>query len=241
MHQNTPKLSVVILCYRAGSEILDFVSDTKKILKKNGINDYELVLVGNYHEGSKDPTPGIVKRIALKDPRVAYVAEIKKGMMGWDMKSGLDKAAGKYIAVIDGDGQMPINDLVLVYKEITSNDYDLVKTYRITRGDGIKRKTLSFFYNLFFCLLFPGLRSRDINSKPKILTREAYQKLGLESTDWFIDAEIMIQARRYKFNIKELPTEFFGLGGKRKSFVGLKAIFEFIKNMIVYRIKEFGK
>jgi glycosyltransferase involved in cell wall biosynthesis len=161
-------------------------------------------------------------------------------MMGWDMRSGLALTDGEYIAVIDGDGQMPVGDLVRVYQKIRDEDFDLVKTYRIKRGDTAWRKIISFFYNLFFHLLFPGLKARDINSKPKIFTRWAFEKFNLKSDDWFIDAEIMIQARRHKLKIGELPTVFLGLSGRR-SFVKIKAIFEFIRNLIVYRIIEFMK
>jgi hypothetical protein len=134
---------------------------------------------------------------------------------------------------------MPIDDLIKVFNEATKNKLDLVKTYRTKRGDGIKRKLLSYCYNICFSLLFPGVNSSDINSKPKIFSREAYKKLDLKSNDWFIDAEIMIQAKRNNFKIKEIPTSFLGLKGSRKSFVNSITIFEFIRNLIVYRIKEF--
>jgi glycosyltransferase involved in cell wall biosynthesis len=236
---NRPDLSVVILCYRAGDSVRQFVDNVVKTLKDSDVNNYELVLVGNFFDQS-DITPRIVADIASKNSRIKYIAEKKQGMMGWDMRSGLALTDGEYIAVIDGDGQMPVGDLVRVYQKIRDEDFDLVKTYRIKRGDTAWRKIISFFYNLFFHLLFPGLKARDINSKPKIFTRWAFEKFNLKSDDWFIDAEIMIQARRHKLKIGELPTVFLGLSGRR-SFVKIKAIFEFIRNLIVYRIIEFMK
>jgi len=233
-----PELSVVILCYKAGESIRGFVEEVQSLFGREGIISYELILVGNYLSGTNDVTPLVVKEIALAWDNIQYVAEEKKGMMGWDMKSGLNLARGKYIAVIDGDGQMRIDDLVKVYQEILATGADLVKTYRLERGDSPWRKLISLTYNLFFKLLFPGLSVRDINSKPKSLTQAAYQKLRLSSDDWFIDAEIMIQARRFNFKIVEIPTVFLGLTGRR-SFIGAKAVIEFIKNLIVYRIKEF--
>ena len=76
-----------------------------------------------------------------------------------------------------------------------------------------------------------------MNSKPKILTRNAYSRMHLKSDDWFIDAEIMIQARRLGLRISELPTGFLGLTGRR-SFVRPAAILEFLRNLIRYRIAE---
>lgn len=233
-------LSIVILCYKAENKAVKFVEKVENRLKNFNINNYELILVGNYLANSKDKTPKIVEKIASQSNYMTFVAKEKKGMMGWDMRSGLDIAKGNYISVIDGDGQMPTDDLIRVYKKIKNNKLDLVKTYRVKREDGIKRKIISNIYNLIFNILFPGLDSKDINSKPKIFSKSAYKKLNLKSNDWFIDAEIMIKARRHKFNIDNLPTRFEYLKG-RKSFVGTKAIFEFIYNLFIYRIKEFFK
>jgi len=234
---NQPTLSVVILCYRAGESTRDFVQKMIAVLQKDGINDYELVLVGNYHQGSNDTTPQVVQALASQNPRITTVAMPKQGMMGWDMRSGLDKANGIYITVIDGDGQMPVEDVTKVYQKITAENLDLVKTIRIVRGDGAWRKFISYVYNTFFKILFPGLNATDINAKPKILRRESLLQMKLTANDWFIDAEIMIQARRLKLRIGEVPTNFLGLTG-RKSFVKPHAILEFVSNLVRYRFKE---
>lgn len=231
-------LSVVILCYRAEEAVRPFVSRAQSVLREAGIEDYELVLVGNYMEGAQDATPRIVAELAAEDPRIRCVARPKAGMMGWDMRSGLELARGRHIAVIDGDGQMPVEDLVRVYRVIRVDHLDLVKTYRLRRGDGWGRRALSFFYNLLFAILFPGTFSRDVNSKPKILTRRAYESLDLRADDWFIDAEILVQARNHGLLIGEIPTSFDGLSG-RQSFVRPAAVLEFLRNLAVYRIREF--
>jgi len=73
-----------------------------------------------------------------------------------------------------------------------------------------------------------------VNSKPKIFTRDAYARLHLTSTDWFADAEMMIQACYRGFRIIEIPTLFLE-NVHRRSFVRVSAILEFLKNMVVYR------
>jgi len=237
-NEQPPLLSLVILCYRSERHINGIVQNTIDILDKANIR-HELILVGNYIKGSNDRTPQIVQEIAEHHPSIKYVAKPKEGWMGWDARCGLDLAIGDYIGITDGDGQFPIWDVVPVYQKLVEEDLDIVKTFRITRGDSIRRKVISFCYNTVFNLLFPGLNSRDINSKPKIFTRNAYDKMDLKSNDWFLDAEIMIQVNRYKLKLGEVPTKFIGLSGRR-SFIRLNAIFEFIKNLIVYRIHEFN-
>lgn len=235
-----PELSVVVLCYRSGEAARTFAAGIRQALLDAGIHDYQLVLVGNYVSGSADTTPEVVRALAAGDPRIVCSAVPKQGMMGWDMRSGLALAAGETLAVIDGDGQVLVEDLVRVYQLLRKQKLDLAKTYRRQRGDGLKRKLFSFVLNALVHLLFPGVRVRDINAKPKILTRSAYERMTLHSTDWFIDVEMLIEAHRLGLRIGEIETEFLGLTGRR-SFVRASAVFEFLRNLARYRMQGWGR
>ena len=159
-------------------------------------------------------------------------------MMGWDMKSGLQVATGRTLVVIDGDGQMPSSDVIRVYQLMKKNRLDFAKTYRAKRNDGFYRRLISVLYNILFKLLFPGINAWDMNSKPKIMTREFYEKVHLESNGWFIDAEIMIFVRRLRAKVGEIETVFLSMDS-RPSFVKPLSILEFLGNLFWYRVKEF--
>jgi len=238
-----PTLSIVVLCYSAGIEVKDFTARIISDLEANKVFDYEIILVANYNRFSTDITRKIVRDLSIENNRIFYTAEPKPpgGMMGWDLRCGLNSARGRYLLVIDGDGQMPAQDIFRVYQKIINEDFDLVKTYRLQRGDNCWRKIIFWCYNIFSNILFPGIGSRDINSKPKVIKREKYSLLNLSENGWCIDAEIMLQSRKLNFKIGEIPTVFIGLQGKRRSFVKLPAIFEFIKFLIKYRFKEWFK
>jgi glycosyltransferase involved in cell wall biosynthesis len=238
MTGTAPLLSLVILCYRSEEFAKEFTAQTLRMLQNYGIDDFELILVANYFEGSGDRTPKIVRELATTNPQIHCQTEPKQGMMGWDLRSGLHLARGRYIAVTDGDGQVPIDDVGRLFELIQTGEFDLVKTYRTTRADGWKRIFLSTGYNLLFRALFPRLKARDINAKPKILSRMAYEKMTLSSNDWFIDAEIMIEALHHSLTIGELPSEFRSLD-RRSSFVSFAAIFEFLSNLFRSRFREF--
>ena len=68
--------------------------------------------------------------------------------------------------------------------------------------------------------------------------REFYEKINLESDGWFIDAEIMILARRLNIKIGEIETVFHSMD-LRPSFVKPLSILEFLCNLFVYRMREF--
>lgn len=231
-----PKLSIIILCYRSEEHIIMFAQRVKELAEKLG-DSFEIILVGNYIEGSEDRTKEIVEQIAQEDTTFKAVCKPKKGMMGWDMKEGFSYANGEFLCVIDGDGQFPIESITLCYKTIKTGSYGLVKTYRKKRKDGFYRKFVSIIYNLLFSILFPNVKSKDVNSKPKILTRNAYERMALTSDDWFIDAEIMINIGKLGIKYCEFPTDFYELHG-RSSFVKFSAIIEFIKNLFIFRFKK---
>jgi len=231
------ELSLVVLCYRAEENIIPFVDQLTELVKSL-TDSFEIILVGNYIPGTHDRTKEIVKNIASQDNRIKAITKPKQGMMGWDMLEGMKATTGKYICVIDGDGQFPIKSIEKCFKTIKEQQIDMVKTFRKIRQDGMYRKFISKIYNLLFAMLFPGLKCKDVNSKPKILSRDVFNNMELTSTGWFIDAEMMIQARRLKCRIKEFPITFYDIDA-RSSFVKFSAIFEFVMNLFQYRMKEF--
>ena len=235
--EKNPELSVVVLCYRSEYSIIPFIEKVKETVEKLTDN-FEIILVANFIENSDDKTATIVQEIANKDAVYKPICKPKEGMMGWDMKEGLAICRGNYLCVIDGDGQFPIENITKCYNEIKKGAYDLVKTYRIKREDGFYRKSISKIYNFIFSILFSSIDSKDINSKPKIFTRKAYNQMNLTSDDWFIDAEIMLEVKRLGISFYEFPTEFLSLND-RQSFVKFSAILEFVKNLFLFKFKDF--
>ena len=231
----TPVLSAIVLCYRAGESIRLVIDPLYEQLQDAGV-PFELVLVANYNSGHHDPTPEIVKRWAADREDVTVLAEVKQGAMGWDMRSGFAAARGDYLLVIDGDAQNPPEDLVEMYRRMKANRADVMKGRRIARFDGPYRRVVSGGFNMLFMLLFRTHGLWDINGKPKGLTRAAYEQLDLTADDWFIDAEIVLDAQRKGLRVIEMPV-IFRRNDERASFVRVSAIWEFIKNMARTRLR----
>jgi glycosyltransferase involved in cell wall biosynthesis len=231
-----PELSAIVLCYWAEENIRYVVEPLHRDLAESGVT-FELVLVANYHQGSEDRTPEIVRQIAGDLDAVRTVIQPKEGAMGWDMRTGLDAATGEYLVVIDGDSQNPVTDVLRMYREMRRTGADVMKGRRIARFDGPYRRVVSYVYNSVFTLLFRTRGLWDINGKPKGLTRAAYERMGLKSDDWFIDAEIVLAARRAGLQVNELPV-VFNRNEERASFVRASAMLEFVRNMANARLKR---
>jgi glycosyltransferase involved in cell wall biosynthesis len=210
---------------------VSFVERLQRTLSRCNFS-WELVLVGNYIEGTDDETPQVVKKLSEGSANVRTVIRPKQGMMGWDMRMGLDAARGTFIGVIDGDGQFPPESIIACLLKCELDELDLTKTYRVIRDDGLYRRFVSSVYNMLFRILF-GFKVRDVNSKPKIIRRDKYELLNLQSDDWFADAEIVIRAQELGLKIGEIPVHF--TANDARSFVKPAAVFEFTSNLLRYR------
>jgi len=231
----TPELSVVVLCYRSELHLLEFVDELSHVLDSKQVI-YQVVLVANFDaDQTADRTPEIAKSIALRDKRVTVVAQPKRGMMGWDLISGLEATTGNVIAFVDGDGQTPATDIVKVYRKLIDENLEFCQIFRQEREDTLVRRVLSRIFNILFKIVFPSVQTRDVNGKPKIFTRHAYEKMKISHSGWFVDAEIILEITRLKFRSAEIPGRFLK-NSWRKSFIGPLAILEFLLDLGVYRV-----
>jgi glycosyltransferase involved in cell wall biosynthesis len=224
---------VVVLCYRAEEQARRVVIPLHAELEEAGV-PYELILVANYWS-REDRTPAVVEELAAGHDTIRVVAEPKHGDMGWDFRSGLRAARGSYLVVIDGDGQVPIRYALDIYRLLKESGAAIAKGRRFVREDGSVRTITSLGYNVLFRLLFRTRRLWDVNGRPKGLTRDAYERLALTTDDWFTDAEILLKARRLGLPVAELPVRFLK-NEARGSFVGLDTVWEFIRNMSLWRL-----
>lgn len=192
--------------------------------------NFELVLVLN---GPQDNTPAIAAKLAEDFQEVTLVSLPENRGYGGGLLAGLSVARGPVVGILDGDEQVAAEDVALIFDRAVREPYDIVKARRTLREDGWQRLAVTKVYNVLFALLF-GRLSSDVNGKPKVLKRSALDRLTLTAKDWFIDAEIMIQASRLQLSVDEIPVAF----RRRRSGssnVRLATLMEFLKNMWKYR------
>jgi len=223
-----PELSLVIPFYNEEDNARKVVSDLRKALKAK-VN-CELVLVNN---GSSDRTGKILAMLASGDKNIKVVTiKVNQGY-GWGVLRGFSKARGGVIGYMDGDCQIPAMEALRCYRMLIKDGLDICKITRIIRIEPLIRRVTTFFYNFLFRLLFK-LPYRDINGHPKLISREIYERLGLSSKDWFIDAEILLKGHAIGARIGEVPVVSYPRKGG-KSWVRPGAVIEFLKNMIIFK------
>lgn len=232
-----PDLSAVVLCYRAGNDIQLVIGPLYEQLLASG-HSHELVLVANYWPDQDDPTPDVVRSFAEGREGVIVVSKPKRGGMGWDMRSGLAAASGEIMIALDGDSQNPTEDVLRMFEMMRTSGAQVMKGLRIARYDGLYRRFVSTSYNFLFRAFFGTTGLWDINGKPKGIRRAAYESMTLTSDDWFIDAEIILEARRLGLTVAEMPV-VFRRNDLRPSFIQPAAVLEFLRNMVARRARRF--
>lgn len=223
-------LSLIIPLYNEEDNVERVVNGLIRELDSHSV-DFELILVEN---GSTDETKRIIEKVARADKRIKPLYLKKNAGYGGGILKGLKEAHGRHLGYLWGDEQIKAEDVLKIYLTLKEDGLDLCKARRVKREDGFKRLVLTRIYNyLFFPLLF-NTESRDVNGCPKLFKRQAFLKLNVQSTDWFIDPEIVIKSQKEGLKIGEVPVVFHQReNGVSK--VGFSTAIEFIINLLRYR------
>jgi Glycosyl transferase family 2 len=191
----SPSLSVVLPCRNQADHIERVLSAYAPPLASC---DYELVVVPN---ACTDGTPEIVHRLATSDARIRVV-ESANGGWGLSVLAGLSAARGRVLCYTNSARTDPaqIPTLLGLYQ---AHAPCLAKVRRVERAAPL-REVGSWLYNLESRLLF-GIRARDVNGTPKILSRELYADLDLSSQGDLLDLELIAKTTRRGIPIVEMP------------------------------------
>ena len=224
-----PDVSLVIPLYNEEGNVRSLVATLAPALA--GL-DHELILVDN---GSRDGTSGLIDELAAAADTIRKVTVEHNEGYGHGILSGLREARGRWVAFMCGDLQVAEADVAVILEKAVSEGHDLVKAVRVDRRDGFKRRFFSFALNRLVPLVF-ATGGQDVNGTPKVMTRDLFQRLSLESKRWFIDAEIMIKASTMPtLSLAEVPVVFHPRREGRSTVRCITASLEFLKEMARYR------
>lgn len=232
------ELTLVVPCYNEG-DVVERTAPPLLAALATVVDRCELVLVDN---GSTDHTGDAIARLCAADPRFRPAkVEVNRGY-GLGVLTGYRAARGQCVGHIPADGPVAPEDVARLGRlAVDRGPGTFVTAVRLDRADTWVRRNVSRTYNGLFRLLF-GTYTRDINGTPKFIDRGDWDRMRVRSEDYFLEAEMMIKARR--MGLDTVAVEVVSLhrpGGRSKVSARLiRVCFEFVRNLVRARTGGLG-
>lgn len=190
-------LSIVLPAYNEEGNIERAVRDASQAVAPL-VAEHEVLVVD---DGSRDGTASVLARLADEfGPRLRVLTQPTNFGYGVALRSGFQAARGALVFYTDSDNQFDLRELKDALPLMQGRD--VVLGYRIDRQDPAFRKFTSGVFNTLASLAF-GMRVRDLNCSFKLFRREVIQALPLQSTDFFIDTELVARLHRAGYRYVE--------------------------------------
>jgi glycosyltransferase involved in cell wall biosynthesis len=123
-----PELSLVIPVYNGSRTIGPLVEQAVKI---SGSTSFEIVLV---NDGSEDDSEVVCAELAKKFPQNVTFVHLSRNFGEHSaVLAGFTQARGRYVAVLDDDGQNPPEEVVRMLDELKRKNYDVVYGHYIEK------------------------------------------------------------------------------------------------------------
>ena len=192
-------VSIVVPAYNEETKLAPTVDFVLAGFNKNGISDFEILI---FDDASTDKTGEVADNLAKHYPHMRVIHHPRNMGYGATLREGFLNARYDYVMYTDGDNQYDVREfgpyLHLLEKA------DVLSGYAKNKVVTARRKLQSLVYNLLIRLLFL-VNIRDIDCAMKIYKKKSLDSMLIKSTSAFIDAEMLIKAKKGGFKIAQFP------------------------------------
>lgn len=200
-----PSLSVVIPMYNEEAYVERSVAAARAALEPMGC-EWEIVVVD---DASTDGTGALADRLSAADARVRVIHNPVNRRLGGTLRAGYAAATKDLIFYTDADLPVDLGELPRAVRLLEYQQADLLAGYRFDRtSEGMHRALYTIGYHVLIRLLF-GLRIRDVNFAFKLFRRSLLGRIELKSEGSFIDAELLLRARKAGAVMIQLGLDYF--------------------------------
>jgi glycosyltransferase involved in cell wall biosynthesis len=199
-----PSISVFFPCYNDAGTIGAMVIRALQTLR-DITDDYEVIVV---NDASPDDALQILNELTCVLPAQFRLVNHEQNQgYGGVLRTGIAAARKDWIFYTDGDAQYDARELKLLADKI-SDDVDFINGYKIKRRDPVHRIWIGLAYQYFIKFIF-GLKIKDVDCDFRLMRREIFDVVQLESDSGTITFELVKKAQDAGYRFAEVPVHHF--------------------------------
>lgn len=216
-------ISVVMPAYLEAENLKNILPNINKALEDI---EHEILVVD-----TMEPMDNTEK--ICKENNAIYTPREVGNFYGDAIRTGFQKASGKYIVVMDADGSHDPKEILNFYKEMQTGNYDLIIGSRYCKGgytdNPVILQFMSWALNVTYRIIF-GLKVKDVSDSYRMYKGEQVKQLTFECQDFDIVEEILIKLSfvNKPLKVKEVPISF----NKRAAGESKRDLVKFIKSYV---------
>jgi glycosyltransferase involved in cell wall biosynthesis len=228
MPRRFPSISFFCPAYHDESNLPILIPRVRAFLS-DVADRFEIIIV---HDASPDRTGAVADELAAAYPEVRVIHHRRNMGYGATLRDGFLAARNDFVLYTDGDNQYDVTEIGPYLALMES--HDVLSGYVREKAVSLRRKIQSAVYNGLITLLF-GVRIRDIDCALKLYRREVIESMSIRSTSAFIDAEMLIKARRKGFRVAQFPATHFPRTAGLASGSKMSVIVPTVRDMLKFR------
>ena len=228
---NNLKLSIVIPAFNEELAMNQLLKGLKESFV--GVEDYEVVIID---DGSNNLLINEIHKDLLTDNVKVIRNKFNLGQTS-SIKIGIEKSEGSTIALMDGDGQNPPEEVRKLYNIFCSKNIDAAISYRKKRKDNIYKKIISRIGNFILKFLTKS-KFKDLGSSIKIIKRECLESIKLDGE---LHRFIVPMLEKRNYTIEEYPTQHKYRDGGKSNYGLNRLIPVFVDGFLFFLSDGFTK
>jgi glycosyltransferase involved in cell wall biosynthesis len=190
-------------------------------------DEFEILIID---DGSVDSTGSIADRLASEMPFVRAIHHPRNLGYGAALISGFKNARKELIFYTDGDGQYDVREIHNLLAQLRPN-IDLVNGYKVKRSDAWYRIWIGSLYRRAMRLAF-DLSMRDVDCDFRLLRRQVFDTISLNSTSGVICVEMARKFDDAGFRMTEIPVSHYPRLHGRSQFFSVRHLSHTVKGLI---------
>lgn len=203
--------SVVIPCYNEESAIESTLLNLDECLRASG--PHEVLVVD---DGSTDRTAEILAARARQDAGLRVVRHPRNLGYGAALKTGIRRAHGEHIVIIDADGTYPYDRVPDLLREADSADMVVGARTGENVSYSFIRRIPKLFLKAYMSWL-AGQEIPDMNSGLRVFRRSAAERfLSLLPDSFSFTTTITLAMLRRHYDVRFVSIDYSGRVGKSK-------------------------